>query len=77
MMFRAYFSSSSVKAHFHTPALKRMNQLTGNCLKLKLCCQTSPIFCFLFPFPHTMLNGTVDVENGNLCKGMLDFFSLF
>lgn len=44
---------------------ERMNQLTGNCLK----------HFFVFSF-HTMLNGIVDVENGNLCKGMLDCISL-
>lgn len=72
MLFAAYFSTSSVKAHFYSLCTGRMNQLTGNCLKLLLCCQT-----FRFPSPHKMLNGTVDVENGNLCKEMLLFFSLF
>lgn len=77
MMFKSLFQHQFSGGTFSHSRNERTNQLTGNCLKLQLCCQTSFFFCVCVHFlsPHKkMLNDTVDVENEKICKGMLDFY---
>lgn len=48
--FRAYFSPTSVEAHFHTPALREWINWQGTALSFSYAARLCP-FIFLFPFP--------------------------